>query len=282
MAHFIVLIIQLFFLTLYILCKIFDWPGVVTFSIFSWILPIGFYFIQSIITFFKKQYWLTLTYFLFVFLILCIPTKIYFIYHNVILQFFIISSFLFLLYKRSSLELDKYFKAFIILVVSINVFFLFLSDNFVYDKLGANYLFKSYSNQPLNWENFNKVDSIEGGFEASIDTYIAYRINKAFNYTSATAIAKVEIENTYYVEQSDELLEHELYHFKITEIVTRKLNNALSNYHFGRHEETKKIIYQYLDTLYNMQKAYDTETNHNLNTSKQLEWKTWVDKELNK
>jgi hypothetical protein len=143
-------------------------------------------------------------------------------------------------------------------------------------------LFKSYSSGQINWNHFNKVDSIEGDFAAHIEAYISYRVNKVYNYTSATAAAKMEIDSSQYVSQSDNLLEHEYYHFKITEIVTRRLNKALGNYHFSNQFKTKELIHQYLDTNYLMQKDYDTETNHNLNADKQKEWKARIDKELEK
>jgi len=282
MGHRIFLNIQIVFIGLYILLKTFGWPGIAATSIFSWTFPAFFYLVLTILSLFKRQYWLTLIYFLFALLILSIPNKIWFVYHNIIIHFILVSSFLFLIYKRTELELNKYFKRFVTLILVINVFLLFASDNFVNEKLGANYLFKPYSNDALNWNHFNKIDSIKGGFHAEIETFISYRVNKVFNYTPATAVAKTELSENYFVSQSDNLLEHEFYHFKITEVVTRKLNKELNNYHFSSPEKTKKIIWQYLDSLHNMQHLYDSVTNHNLNTPKQRQWKIWVDNELNK
>lgn len=250
--------------------------------LFGWTYSFGFYIVMTFVSLFKRQFWLTLVYFMFALLIICIPIKISFTYYNIIVHFILIFGFLMLLYRRTELELNKSFKTFVSLILIINVFLFFAGDNFVSEKLRANYLFKSYSSEQLKWDHFNKVDSLKGGYHAHIEAFISYRINKVFNYTPATAVAKTELDNNHFVSQSDNLLEHELYHFKITEVVTRKLNKALDNYHFSSAEKTKKIVWQYLDTLYDMQKAYDTETEHNLNSQKQRQWKAWVDKELNK
>jgi hypothetical protein len=282
MGHLVFLIIQIFFIGFYILCKTFDWPGISVTLLFGWTFTFGFYIVMTFVSLFKRQYWLTLVYFVFVLLIISIPTKIWFTYYNIIVHFVLLSCFLLLIYKRTELELNKYFKTFILLIVTINIFLLFAGDNFVNEKLGANYLFKSYSSEQLNWDHFNKVNHIKGGYHAEIESSISCRINKVFNYTPATAVAKTELESNHFISKSDNLLEHELYHFKITEVVTRKLNKALDNYHFSNAEKTKKVFWQYLDTLNNMQKAYDTETEHNLNSQKQRQWKVWVDGELNK
>ena len=282
MGYRIFLIIQIFFLTLYIIGKVFDLDGVfvVLTYLASWIFAFFFYFRKSFITLFKRQYWLSSIYLLFTLLIAYIPIKIWFVFHNVIVHFVLILGFLLLLYRRRELKLNKYFKIHISLSIFINIILFFTNDNFIDEKITPNYLLKPYSSEHLNWSHFNKVDSLKGGYDAHIETYISYKINRVFNYTSATAVAITKLDESHFVSQSDNLLKHELYHFKITEIVTRKLNKILDNHHFSSPSNTKKIILQYLDTLRNMQNTYDAETKHNLNPQKQKQWELWVDKEL--
>jgi hypothetical protein len=281
MRHRTALIIQTIFIGLYILSITFDWPGAIAILVFGWTYTIGFYIIKTLGSLLKKQFLLSVVYFMFVLLTFSIPTKITFVYYNLIVHFILISGFLFLIYKRIELDIDKHFKILICLIVTINVVLLFTNDNFVSENLFGNDTFKSNSSD-LNWEHFNKADHIEGNYHAEIDAGIYYNINKVFNYTAATAVAKIKLENNYYVYQADDLLEHELYHFKIAELVTRRLNNELDKCYFNSYDKTKVLIEQYLDTLGKMQAAYDKETEHNLNTEKQRQWKAWVDKELNK
>jgi len=150
----------------------------------------------------------------------------------------------------------------------------------VTEKLASNRLYKSFSSGQISWSNFNKRDSIDSEYDAGIKTFIGYRINEVYNFTSATAIARMDLEKSFYTSQSNKLLEHENYHFKITELVTRRLNKVLDKHHFAQPTKTEEIINRYIDTLYFMQKAYDRETNHNLNRDKQEEWKFKIDNEL--
>lgn len=282
MGHLVFLILQVFFIVLYALFKAFDWAGVTLIYLFSWLLSVPYYFSLTIDAFKQKKHIETITYFAFILLILCIPNKIWFSYHNAILHLVIIIGFLTILNKYKSYCFNKYFKVMSYLIISVNVMLFFLSDNLVIEKLAAKNLYKSYSNGQISWNNFNKRDSIDGDFDAEIGTFISYKVNHVYNYTSARAIAEIDLSESQYVTQSDNLLEHEYYHFKITELVTRRLNKALDNYHFGQPVKTQEIIDRYLDTLDNMQNAYDKETNHNLIFSKQKEWEIKIDQELEK
>jgi hypothetical protein len=280
MKHLVILIIQLTFLLLYTLCVVFAWPGIVVTSIYSWGIPVSFYTLLAIFSLLKKQHIESITYFLFSLLVLCIPNKIWFTYHHILLQLILILGFTYVLFKNSKYPYNRYFKIFSYLIVSINVTLLFTSDNFISKHLKASYLFKPYSETNLSWNDFNPTDSIKDGFHARINTYIAYRVNKVYNFTCATAVAKSDIEQNLFVSQSDNLLKHELYHFKITELMTQKLNRILEDRHFCSANSTKPIILTYIDSVAILQKTYDTETNHNLNTENQILWERKIDKGL--
>jgi hypothetical protein len=280
MGHLIFLIFQLLCIVFYALCKAFGWPGVYTMLLLSWFLPIVFYLVMSLRSMFKKQNGKALLYVLFSALLIAIPVKIMFTYYNVILHAVLIALFLFVFYRVGKNVLNRSFKIFAVLVSLINVALLFTPDGATITYLGANYGAKDYDGKPLTWDQFQKADSIEGGYSAHIVSTIASRISRVRNYTPATVIAKMNTEKSLYILKNDGLLEHELYHFKITELTACKLRKALENYHFASHEEIRIIVDQYMDTLYDQQNAYDTQTKHNLNASEQRRWKLKTDEAL--
>jgi predicted secreted Zn-dependent protease len=68
---------------------------------------------------------------------------------------------------------------------------------------------------------------------------------------------------------------HEQGHFDITEIFARKLNKAMSAYHFNQNTYRKDLNKIYQDIIKekdNMQDQYDHETNFSRNKEKQMEW----------
>jgi hypothetical protein len=280
MGHLIFLIFQLLCLIFYVLCKAFDWPGVYTMLLLSWFLPILFYLVMSLRSALNKQSREALIYVLFSVLLLAIPVKVQFMYYNVILHAALIALFLFVFYRSKKHGLNRSFKVFAYLLISMNAALLFTNDTAVITYLGTNYGRKNYDNEPLTWHHFQKTDSIEEGFSALISSTIVCRINRMRNYTPATVIAKMNTEKSLYILTNDGLLEHELYHFKLTELTARRLRKALDKYHFASHDEIKAVVDQYMDTLYMVQKTYDRETNHNLNSSGQKQWKLKIDEEL--
>ncbi len=280
MGHLIFLIFQLLCIVFYALCKAFGWPGVYSMLLLSWFLPIAFYLVMSLSHVLKKQKGEALLYVLFSVLLFAIPVKVMFTYYNIILHAALIALFLFIFYRLGKGELNRSFKIFASLISLINVALLFTPDVAAITYLGANYGVKDYDEKPLTWDQFQKADSIEGGYSAHIASTIASRISRVRNYTPATVIAKMNTEKSLYILKNEGLLEHELYHFKITELTACKLRKALEEYHFASHEAIRIIVDQYMDTLYDQQKAYDTQTNHNLNSSEQKRWKLKTDEAL--
>lgn len=282
MGHLVFLALQIVLIFLYALLKAFDLPGVNLLYVFSWLFSIPYYLILTVDTLKQKKHIESVTYFSFILLVLCIPNKMWFSYHNSILHTAIVICYLIIFNKYKSYPFNKFFKVMSCLIIAVNVTLIFVSDNFVIEKLAAKNLYKSYSNGQISWDNFSKRDSIDGDFDAEIETFISYKVNRVYNYTPARAVAAMDLKESGYITQSENLLEHEYYHFKITEIVTRKLNKELDNYHFGHPDKTQEIINRYLDTLEYLQDSYDNETNHNLIFSKQKEWEIKIDQELKK
>lgn len=280
MGHLIFLIIQVLCIVFYALCKTFGWPGVYTMLLLSWILPALFYCVMSLSSVFRKNLRNAMLYFLFSLLLLAIPVKLSFVYYNVILHVFLLVAFGLLFFRKQMPASHQVFKGFVLMVGFINLALLFCHDDTLVDTLGVNYNRKNYNNEQLSWKHFIKTDSLESGFSAHISSYISYRISRVRNYKPATVRTRMRTDRSFYIVADSGLLEHELYHFKLTELTACKLRNALEDYHFASHDAIKKLVDQYIDTLHAVQGAYDKETNHNLNSSEQRRWKLKTDEAL--
>ncbi len=279
MSHLIILLIQILFIALYFICKLLNWPGTAVFGLISWFIPISFYFILSIISSIKKDVKKGLVYFVFSILVFCIPNKIWFYYHNIIFQVIMLIVFIQIIIRNKSM-FHKNFIYISYFIFIINALIIPLNDSFIQKYFYSSLNYFSYSNETITWDNFTKTDSLKDGFAACIESDIFYRINKVYNYTPATVIAQMDKKESKYILQTDNLLQHEYYHFKITEIVTNRLSKKLSKNHFINTEKAQLFIDYYYDTLRLMQKQYDFETNHNRNSEKQKEWEAKIDLEL--
>jgi hypothetical protein len=278
--HRIIFIIQISLLFLYLLFKISDWPGTSVLAVFSWTFTYLFYTGLSIFQIFKKDFNTALFYFLFSLIVLCIPIKILFTYYNVVIHFALIAIFGIMLFKQYKLELNKHFKYLIYLILFVNTMLLLVNSNIVNQNVFSNHVTIPYSCGQVDWSHFNKTDTLEGNHTATIDTYIMIKPNKMYNYRSAIATAVVNRDGSFYKHENEDVLKHENYHFKLTEVICRKLNTALDNNHFASYEITKSIIHNYLDSLNLEQIKYDTESNHGVNRAIQLHWEKEIDAQL--
>lgn len=81
------------------------------------------------------------------------------------------------------------------------------------------------------------------------------------------------------------LLQHELYHFKITEVWARIFSSKISGKRIKKSKFTKYLRKQYevhCEYLFSMQDLYDLETNHSKIKGKQKEWEQKIDQLLDK
>ncbi len=276
----IIFILQISLLILYVLFKTLEWPGTAALAVFSWTFTYIFYTGLSILKLVKKEFKTALLYFLFTLIVVFIPIKILFIYYNVILHFIVIAAFCIMFYKQYRLDLNKHFKYLTYLILSINGLLLFTNSNVVNQNVFSNYVTIPYSCGPVDWSHFNKTDTLTDNHVATIDTYITYRLNKMYNYRSAVATAVMNRDGSFYKHEHSDVLRHENYHFKLTEVICRRLNIALDNYHFASYNTTKAIVHSYLDSLEIIQKKYDEECSHGANQDIQLTWEKYIDKEL--
>ncbi|MBT7825147.1 MAG: hypothetical protein HN600_01005 [Bacteroidetes bacterium] len=74
------------------------------------------------------------------------------------------------------------------------------------------------------------------------------------------------------------LLTHELYHFHITEYITRLFRKELTSINYKpSKKEVKNILHVYLDQENQLQTQYDDETYHSYVLGKQQEWQLKID-----
>lgn len=134
----------------------------------------------------------------------------------------------------------------------------------------------------LDWEDFQGFVKPFTGWGAGISSsvfveydslqkkYLAYAaMNNQYSWKS-----KVVLDSKY-------ALNHEQYHFNITEYHARKLNSILENKHL---ENESQVIYELLrirSDLRRMQNKYDHETDHSLNRAFQRKWEYQIDSLLN-
>lgn len=112
----------------------------------------------------------------------------------------------------------------------------------------------------------------------------------------ATIVSNIRVKksgNTIYVESffyptrsyvyyknlfSNVLLKHEMYHFRITEYHARMMRQEIGYTPGTRERKTLNMIKYYVSSKEaEMQNKYDTETEHNLVQSKQIEWQNKID-----
>lgn len=84
--------------------------------------------------------------------------------------------------------------------------------------------------------------------------------------------------------QEKELLVHEITHFKITEVYTRKMRKEIDSLTALPLEKVKEqvsaIFRKYLKEAKEFQNKYDDETQHSVIREKQIEWEKRVDEML--
>ncbi|ULQ50641.1 DUF922 domain-containing protein [Flavihumibacter fluvii] len=140
------------------------------------------------------------------------------------------------------------------------------------------------SRRDLTWSDF-KGKPVETAPNAAM-TSTSILID--FNYDNTTL--KYHLSCVFYPEKSwtkvssSHILGHEQGHFDISELYTRKLHKALSEYSFRANTVDKdiKAIYERIAREQSAYQAlYDQQTNYSRNTQKQEEWQGQIISELN-
>ena len=143
----------------------------------------------------------------------------------------------------------------------------------------------------LQWSDFKAEPKPQGNAAALTASGITFGFS-----TTKTATELVdftfEITAHFYPEKSwrinkplsDIILAHERLHFDITELFARKFRQRILNSTFTMNisAEMERIHNAINTELTEMQKKYDTETNHSQIVEKQTEWQKYIALEIEK
>ena len=139
------------------------------------------------------------------------------------------------------------------------------------------------SNYKLSWEDYKGKADPNSDAAASTATYLGIDYNlgrEGLTYKITCSFSKAKSWGRH---KTGHILSHEQGHFDITEIFARKLNKKMKEYKFDRNSfktDLRKIYQEAMNEKEKMQNDYDNETNHSINTEKQAEWLTKIQKML--
>ncbi len=139
----------------------------------------------------------------------------------------------------------------------------------------------------LRWEDFKATPDESSSYQASSNTGMGY--SWSYNTYGGSLNLKYEVKSHFYPNLSwvkkgadATLLQHEQIHFDISELHARMLRKTMSEYAIRRNiRRDLKLIYEKAEAERRaMQKAYDLETNHSIDTVAQKQWGMKVQKLL--
>lgn len=145
-------------------------------------------------------------------------------------------------------------------------------------------------NRKLTWDDFqNKVLEPPQFDAAGVSTGIEFlpKIISNKNINEITVFAVASKSESWVMNPSKELLDHEQIHFDITELFTRKLRKGISDYlkENKRYEldTIQEIYYKFQNKLDYIQDKYDKEIRKDWNDDKcnQKKWDKEIDSLLN-
>ncbi|UZR93254.1 hypothetical protein [Chondrinema litorale] len=128
----------------------------------------------------------------------------------------------------------------------------------------------------LTWEDFQGYPNLFTKYDASIrsDIYLKFDSTTSIYIAFASQNVNKSWKKEY---DSDYLLEHEQYHFNITELHARMMNKYIQDNPKLSEEDYLEKLIDIQNDLDKMQNNYDTEANHSLITDQQYYWEYKVD-----
>lgn len=139
------------------------------------------------------------------------------------------------------------------------------------------------SRRTLHWNDF-KGNPVAAASNAAL-TSTSILIN--FGYDDQSLTYKIQCvfypQKSWTKVQSNHILAHEQGHFDISQLFTRKLHKALSEYRFRAasvDRDVQKIYQQISQDQAAFQQLYDKETNYSRNLAEQKNWQDKIEKEL--
>lgn len=145
------------------------------------------------------------------------------------------------------------------------------------------------SHRPITWEDFRALPSTKSKYAAVIFTSFAYEGN------AQLIEDEVQVKLTLKVfmvkdmswrksnASSDYALSHEQLHFDITKVIANRFRQHIASMPLSVEDYDSQIQYQFIEFFRQMnqlQKAYDDETSHGLNSAKQVHWQQKISQEL--
>lgn len=146
------------------------------------------------------------------------------------------------------------------------------------------------SNRKLTWEDFKGKSKPVSNNSVGAQSYCGFGFQS--NYVTLFSKAKMFVKTTFDCNLSwvredqkyrEELLEHEQFHFNLSEIYARRLRKrfSTSQLNVGNiNSEAQTIFKQVYANYLDRQELYDSETNHGLDEDKHKEWQLMIEKEL--
>ena len=138
----------------------------------------------------------------------------------------------------------------------------------------------TWSETALTWEDFEPVNHVLDGFDASINSsvscpnLITEGNSRVFAYMNPNESEKQKNE-----ELTEQLLVHEQYHFNITEYCARLLRKDIVEKGLGglSLKTIKTLKTKYSEKLEDLQNLYDSISDHNGNWKEQRQWELKID-----
>ncbi|MEM6842495.1 MAG: hypothetical protein AAF632_09745 [Bacteroidota bacterium] len=146
------------------------------------------------------------------------------------------------------------------------------------------------SDRKLTWADFKGMPTIVSNSNVGAQSYCGFGFQS--NYVTAFSKAKIFVHATFDCNLSwvrddqkhrDELLEHEQFHFNLSEVYARKLRKRFSETQLSAgniNTEANTIFKQIYAEYLNRQELYDFETKHGLDKGQQKRWQFTIRQEL--
>lgn len=140
----------------------------------------------------------------------------------------------------------------------------------------------------VNWQDFQGKVNTNSKHSASINTGIKYswktKYSEGVQALSYDVQAYMRPSKSWVKsgKENDYILSHEQLHFDITELHARKLRQSLDEYKLKSSvkRDLKSIYDSIMKLRFEMQKQYDKETNHSIDTINQKKWQLKINKLL--
>ncbi len=150
---------------------------------------------------------------------------------------------------------------------------------------GEDHLIDWTDSRKLTWEDFKGSPDVNSQMVALTSSTIKVEFgfsDKLFTHSIRCSFNK---QKSWVTRKNDYILNHEQGHFDITEIHARILKKELVEYKFNGKTVNKDINDIYSDVMkrhVSTQQAYDLETNHSIDTTKQRHWDNKIDSLLSR